>query len=125
MKQIIFGILTAGTLLLRAGASVQSDAAVANGKRLFVRDGCFQCHGYVGQGGIAGSRIGATPMNTQAFIQYVRRPSGAMPAYSDKVLSDQELADIHAYLKSMPAPKAAKDIPLLQQLKEKSQEPRK
>ena len=40
-----------------------------------------------------------------------------MPAYIDKVITDQELADIWAYLKSMPAPKAAKDIPLLNELK--------
>ena len=39
-----------------------------------------------------------------------------MPAYTDKVISDQELTDIHAYLQTMPKAKPAKDIPLLQQL---------
>ncbi len=118
MKQITFGILTVAILLLRVGAGVQPAANAENGKRLFVRDGCFECHGYAGQGGIAGSRIGATALNAQAFIQYVRRPTGAMPAYTDKVISDQELTDIHAFLKSLPPPKAVKDIPLLRQLKD-------
>ena len=40
-----------------------------------------------------------------------------MPAYIDTVLSDIEANDIWAYVKSMPAPKPAKDIPLLNELK--------
>ena len=40
-----------------------------------------------------------------------------MPAYKDKVISDQELTDIWAFLQSLPKAKAAKDIPLLNQLK--------
>ena len=39
-----------------------------------------------------------------------------MPAYTDKVVSDQEVADIYAYLKSLPAPRPVKDIPLLNQI---------
>jgi len=119
MRKIIFRLLAVGGLLLPVGTGAQPAANMENGKRLFLRDGCYQCHGYAGQGGIAGSRLGATAMNAKAFIQYVRRPAGAMPAYTDKVISDQELTDIHAYVKSMPAPKAAKDIPLLRQLKER------
>ena len=33
---------------------------VANGKRLFDKDGCYQCHGYVGQGGTSGPRLAQT-----------------------------------------------------------------
>lgn len=88
-----------------------------NGKRLFVRDGCYECHGYAGQGGIAGARIAPPVLNAQAIARYIRRPAGAMPGFSDKVISDQEVADIYAYLKTIPAPKPVKDIPLLNQLK--------
>jgi mono/diheme cytochrome c family protein len=88
-----------------------------NGKRIFVRDGCYQCHGYAGQGTIAGARIGPPVLNAQGMIRYIRRPAGAMPAFTDKVLSDQEVNDIYAYLKTMPAPKPVKDIPLLNQLR--------
>ena len=41
-----------------------------------------------------------------------------MPAFTEKVLSDAELTDIYAYLQSVPAPKAVKDIPLLNQLRD-------
>jgi ubiquinol-cytochrome c reductase cytochrome c subunit len=89
---------------------------VENGKRLFVRDGCYQCHGYAGQGSIAGARLAPPVLTAQAMAKYIRRPAGAMPAFTDKVVSDQDVADIYAYLKTMPAPKPVKDIPLLQDL---------
>jgi ubiquinol-cytochrome c reductase cytochrome c subunit len=88
-----------------------------NGKKIFVRDGCYQCHGYAGQGTIAGARLGPPVLTAQGMIRYIRKPAGAMPAFSDKVLSDQEVNDIYAYLKTMPAPKPVKDIPLLDQMR--------
>jgi ubiquinol-cytochrome c reductase cytochrome c subunit len=88
-----------------------------NGKRVFVRDGCYECHGYAGQGTIAGARLAPPVLNAQVMIRYVRRPAGAMPAFTDKVLSDQEVNDIYAYLKTVPAPKPVKDIPLLDQMR--------
>jgi hypothetical protein len=39
-----------------------------------------------------------------------------MPAFTDKVVSDQDVADIYAYLKTIPAPKPVKEIPLLDQI---------
>jgi hypothetical protein len=38
-----------------------------------------------------------------------------MPPYTSKVASDADLTDIRAYLATVPAPPAAKDIPLLNQ----------
>jgi mono/diheme cytochrome c family protein len=87
---------------------------VANGKRLFERNGCYQCHGYWGQGGNAGARLAQTRLPFAAFSAFVRNPpSGSMPPFRAKVMSDQELADVYAYIKSIPEPKPAKDIPLL------------
>jgi len=100
-----------------ARAPVTDDAN--SGKRLFEKVGCYECHGYAGQGGRDGARIAATSMPNQSFIRYVRRPFGAMPAYSQKVLSDQEVLDIYAYVKAMPAAKTASEIPLLNQLRDK------
>jgi mono/diheme cytochrome c family protein len=91
-------------------------ADTANGKRLFERNGCYQCHGWVGQGGTAGARLAQTRLPLIAFTAYVRNPaSGGMPPFRAKVMSDQELADVYAYIKTFPEPKAAKDIPLLNQ----------
>src|SRR5689334_7298389 len=108
-----------GAVLIAAAAGAQPPARgdAASGKRLYDRDGCYQCHGYAAQGGRDGARLAATPMTPQSFVRYVRRPFGAMPAFTAKVLSDQELTDIYAYLKTFPAAKSSKDIPLLQQLR--------
>ncbi|MBZ5612311.1 MAG: cytochrome c [Acidobacteriia bacterium] len=97
----------------KAGAAPSGNAQ--NGKKLFVRDGCYQCHGLQGQGGAAGPRIGPRPIAFAAFTMYVRQPSGQMPPYTSKVVSDQELADIHAFLASLPQPPPVKSIPALNQ----------
>jgi mono/diheme cytochrome c family protein len=92
---------------------------VDNGKRLFEKQNCYYCHGTAGQGGRDGARIAATAMTARQLIRYVRQPAGSMPAFTEKLLSDQELTDIHAYLKSMPEAKAPKDIPLLDRMRTK------
>ena len=88
-----------------------------NGKELFMKHTCYYCHGTYGQGGRDGARIAATAMTFQGVINYVRKPAGGMPAYTEKILTDRELTDIYAYLKSLPPAKAPKDIPLLEQIK--------
>jgi mono/diheme cytochrome c family protein len=114
-------VVSIGVMLVAAIAGAQAPATgnTTNGKRLFEKDGCYQCHGYAAQGGRDGARLAATSMTAPAFIRYVRRPFGAMPAFTAKVLSDQELADIYAYLKSFAAAKPSKDIPLLDQMRQK------
>lgn len=105
-------------LLAGSAAFAQSNGDAKKGHTLFVRDGCFECHGYAAQGTGAGARLAATSLTAPGLIRYVRRPSGSMPAYVDKVISDQELTDIWAYVKSLPGPKPVKDIPLLNQIKQ-------
>jgi mono/diheme cytochrome c family protein len=85
-----------------------------NGKRVFNKNGCYECHGREGQGStMTGPRIAPNPVPFDVLARYVRKPTGEMPPYTDKVVSDQELADIYAFLKSRPHPPAAKDIPIL------------
>ena len=87
---------------------------VANGKRIFMRDGCYQCHGTVGQGGLAGARLAQTKLTLAGFTAYVRNPApGSMPPYRAKVMTDQELADIYAYVQSVPPPVPTADISIL------------
>jgi mono/diheme cytochrome c family protein len=100
-----------------AQASTPAAGDVENGKRLFTKQNCYYCHGTEGQGGRDGARIAQIGLNAQGLIRYVRKPAGAMPAFSEKMISDQELTDIYAYLKSVPKAKAPNDIPLLNQLK--------
>ena len=100
---------------LAAQAPKSATGNAENGKKLFVKFGCYTCHGYQGQGGAAGARLAPKPIALAALIAYVRHPSGSMPPFTDKVATDAELTDIHAFLASVPAPPAVKDIPLLNQ----------
>ena len=96
------------------GAAPAGDPA--KGKAAFDRVGCWSCHGLQGQGGREGPRIAApVPMAYGALAGFVRTTSGDMPPYTEKVLSNQEMADIYAYLQSIPAPPDHKSIPLLNQ----------
>jgi mono/diheme cytochrome c family protein len=113
-RLILLTLFAAATVIPGVAQTHTGDAA--NGKRLFLRDGCYECHGYAGQGGAAGARIATIGLSAQGLIHYVRAPAGQMPAYTDKVISDKELTDIHAYLETMPKAKPAKDIPLLRDL---------
>jgi len=98
-------------------SSTQPAAAPAGdaekGKMLFVKNGCYQCHNYEGQGGAAGPRLAPNPLPFAGFSSYVRAPRGDMPPYTVKVMSDQDLADVHAYLRSRPRPPAVSSVPLL------------
>jgi mono/diheme cytochrome c family protein len=88
-----------------------------NGRKLFLNDGCYSCHGREGQGAVAvtGPRIGPPQLSFEAFTAYLHHPSGQMPPYTSKIVSDQELADLYAYLQSRPKAAPGKDIPLLNQ----------
>ena len=107
-------------LILAMLAGAQNPPAAANtprgdaqnGKALFMKFGCYECHGRQGQGAPStGPRIGPAPMALTAFARYVRQPRGEMPPYTAKVVTDQEVADIHAYLRSVPRPPAVATLP--------------
>jgi len=84
-----------------------------HGKQLFiVKAGCYQCHGTVGQGG-TGPHLAPKPLAIATLSVIVRKGVRGMPSYSAKVLSDADLADIRAYLLTIPEPPAASSIALL------------
>jgi len=97
----------------RAGAQESSENA-KNGKQIYTNYGCYECHGREGQGSIlSGPRIGPHPTQFSAFVKYIRQPNCQMPPYTEKVASDAELADIYAFLQSLPEHPDPKSIPLL------------
>jgi mono/diheme cytochrome c family protein len=86
----------------------------ANGKRLFLSYGCYACHGTTGaSGGIAGPRLAPNPLPLATVRAKLRSASGRMPVYSAVVMRDEEIADVVAYLQSIPPGLPAADIPLL------------
>lgn len=102
------------TTALAADPTSTAGGDPANGKRVFLADGCFYCHGTTGAGGgNAGPRLAPNPLPLEGIRAKVRTASGRMPVYSPAVLKDSEIADIVAYLQSIPKGKEPKDIPLL------------
>ena len=86
------------------------------GEGYYLKYGCWECHGYTGQTG-NGARLVSTSLNANGFVNYIRGPrTNQMPLYSAKVISDQDAADLYAYIKTFKKPPEAKDIPLLQQI---------
>src|SRR5437762_5865280 len=91
-------------------ASAAPAGDVENGKRLFTKQNCYYCHGTEGQGGRDGARIAQIGLNAQGLIRYVRRPAGAMPAFSERRISDQELTSFYPYSRCRRKAKARKEI---------------
>lgn len=113
---VALAAFAAGVVLCHGVAFAQS---AEKGKAEFVQHGCWQCHGFQGQGSTAtsgGRVIADTQLPFDAFKAYVRDPTGSMPPFHQQILPDSDLADIYAYLESRPKPKSPSDIPLLHNL---------
>ena len=74
-----------------------------NGQQLFFANGCNACHGDTGQG-IIGPRIASTSLTLEEVISQYRNPRAAMPAFPADVVPDAEVADIYAWLQTLPVP---------------------
>jgi mono/diheme cytochrome c family protein len=106
--------LVLGSVAARAQDAPRGDAA--EGKRLFLAVGCFLCHGRAGEGGAMNGPapiLAKTEMPFEGFAGQLRHPVNDMPAYSEKIMSDKQIADIYAYVQSMPGRKPVKDVPIL------------
>jgi mono/diheme cytochrome c family protein len=103
---------------LTARAETPASGDAANGQRVYLADGCFECHGRAGQGGAflgPAPAIARVEMPTESFVAFLRDAPNDMPTYSTSVLSDKEATDIYAFLQSLPGRKPVKDFPLLNQ----------
>jgi mono/diheme cytochrome c family protein len=110
------GLAVAGSASAQTAQSLGAPAGSAQrGKKLYMEQLCYTCHGTVGQGGDRGSgpKIYPNPYPFAAFVVQVRKPRQTMPPYNEKHVSDQDLADMYHYLFSTKASPAAKDLPLL------------
>ena len=115
MKKIGFAILAAVVAASTVTAQTNQTGDAANGKKLFVTYLCWSCHGSNGRAGGAAPAITPSARSADDLIKYVRKPRGAMPPYTSKSISDRELTDIAAYLRTIPKDPDPKTIPLLNQ----------
>ena len=98
----------------RPAAAAAPTGNADNGKKLFTSYGCYQCHGREAQGSTAtGPRLGPRPIAFAALSKYVRQPTGQMPPYTSRVVSDADLTDIYAFLQARPQPPPLDSIQLL------------
>jgi mono/diheme cytochrome c family protein len=92
--------------LIGVSAAIAQNAPsgnTANGKKLYETTGCSQCHGLAGQGGAAGPKL-IDPTPFPAFVAQLRTPRQVMPPYTERVMSEQQVADIYAHVKTFPLP---------------------
>jgi mono/diheme cytochrome c family protein len=118
--RIAITTLAAAALGLGASAVASAQDApqgdAANGKRIFLADGCFTCHGRSGQGGAYNGPapiLAHTQLPFDGFKGQIRNPADDMPAFSDAVLSDKDIADIYAFVQTLPGATSAKNIAIL------------
>ncbi len=101
------------------------------GKAVFLTYQCWACHGYTGETGTRliqdNGTFVARLFSVGSFINYIRAPRPndppparsvtIMPSYGVSSLSDQQAADLYAYIRTFkPTQPPLQDIPLLKQM---------
>jgi mono/diheme cytochrome c family protein len=116
---IVAGAGLAGSPPVAAAERVAASPApsAARGRQLYLAVGCVHCHGSQGQGSTAGTRLAPEPLPAAAIAQFIRATNTTMPAYSARVLGDAAVADIAAFLATIPAAKPVASIPALRDLR--------
>lgn len=118
---IVTKVALASLLAGIAGTSLAQQAPkgdAANGQRVYMMAGCFTCHGRVGQGGnfnFPTPPLANTAWPVEALTAFLRVGLNDMPAFSKEVLTDQQVADLHAFLKSLPGSTSPAEFKLLNQ----------
>ena len=86
-----------------AASFAQGAADASAGKSLWEGNDtfCKNCHGKSGEGAF-GPDLAGRGLSANQFRQAVRKPWGIMPAFTDEQLSDTEIANLAAYLASLP-----------------------
>jgi len=114
IKYLIRAVVLASVVAVSVPAQAQD---AKKGQEYFLKYTCYGCHGFAGQNG-PGFRLVPMKMTQANFTGLVRNPGAPtrMPPYSAKVLTEEQLGDIWAYLKTLPDSPPAKNIPLLQQI---------
>jgi mono/diheme cytochrome c family protein len=120
MKRVLSLALAGLAAAAVAGSALAQEAPKGDpvhGKKVYVADGCWQCHGYQGQGGAA-PKLAPNPMPYEALYRQLRKPRARMPVYTHVTTPDQDVADIYAYLQTIPKAKTVADIPALADIKQ-------
>jgi len=89
------------TIALADQGSAQQDP----GEKLYVTDlGCSVCHGGSGEGGV-GPALKNTKLTFPDFLKQIREPREAMPPFSPRLASDDDLMRVYEWLTAEVAKK--------------------
>jgi mono/diheme cytochrome c family protein len=113
-RRIMFALAAVAAGLVLGGGDGFA-ASAEKGKVAFLKNGCWQCHGERGQGGVTGFKLAPDPIPFETLQTFVRTTNRNMPPFRESILSNEDLADIYAYLQSIPKGPDPKSIPLLNQ----------
>ena len=108
LPAILVASATAVSVTMLAAQTAQlpqpaQPGSIEKGRLGFVKVGCAQCHGREAQGSpTTGPRLGPNGLPYPAFARYVRAPRLQMPPYTEKILTDTDLADLYAFVQSRP-----------------------
>lgn len=105
-QQFLMGIAFAITLFTLAPASFAEETAgmpEAEVRKLFASN-CSWCHGDFGKKAGKGPKLAGTTMTEQQVYDRISKgaPGGAMPSYK-KILSEEKINALVAYIKGLPA----------------------
>jgi mono/diheme cytochrome c family protein len=116
-KLFVPASLIVAAITVTAFAADKPATNVARGKQLYMATGCYQCHGTTGEGGGNSlPRLAPGPIPYEGVLLQLRKPRGRMPVYTAVTMPDKDVADIYAYLQSVPKGKTASEIPMLKAL---------
>ena len=102
-------IVLAMVVLLGLATSVAHAQDPDSGQELWEQSvwQCSKCHGVMGEGLFAGPLAGRTEgdraITLEEWTNQVRSPRRRMPSFSEEQVSDEQLADMYAYVMSLPA----------------------
>jgi ubiquinol-cytochrome c reductase cytochrome c subunit len=100
-----------------AGTAVRAADSAGDAQRgyaMYLRVGCYECHGTRGAGGgIAGPALVSRRLPIQVFTAQLRNPLREMPPYAAGLLGDEDVGDLYAYVLSLPEGRKASQIPEL------------
>jgi mono/diheme cytochrome c family protein len=112
----VMGAAACGLIGIAARAQDAPPGDAANGRRVYLAVGCQYCHGRAGQGGAlnyVAPPLAKTELPFEGFKMVLRESLRDMPAYTEAVLADRDIADIYAFTQSLPGRRPAKDIAIL------------
>ena len=86
---------------LGRGSGAAAGGPAGRGEALFVSAGCAGCHSLGGRGGTVAKAIAG--VDQALLLRRVRGGTAGMPVFSPSSLTDEEVAEIAAYLGSLGA----------------------